>query len=121
MGAKVFYFGGFGEFDRLCYETLTEIRDALGLSDIRRIYCVTQERYLRKRTHNFDPEDYDEITYLVPDFEGWYKSIYYRNLAMIDASDAVLFYAEERADSGAYKAYKYAKKKKDKLIVNLYE
>ena len=120
-GCKIFYFGGYGEFDRLCYETLTEIKEALGLSDLKRIYCVSQERYLRKRTRYFDPDDYDELTYLVPAFEGWYKSIYYRNLAMIDASDAVLFYAEERADSGAYKAYKYAKKKKNKLIVNLYE
>lgn len=39
---------------------------------------------------------------------------------MIDASDYVIFYAEERAESGAYKAYKYAKGKKGKHIVNLY-
>lgn len=39
---------------------------------------------------------------------------------MIDMSGWVIFYAEERADSGAYKAYKYAKKKKNKIIVDLW-
>ena len=120
-GCKIFYFGGYGEFDRLCYETLTEIKEALSLDGIKRVYCVSQERYLRKRTRYFDPDDYDELAYLAPAFEGWYKSIYYRNLAMRDASDAVLFFCEERAISGAYKAYKYAIKKKDKLITNLYK
>ena len=39
---------------------------------------------------------------------------------MIDKSDFIIFYAEKRENSGAYKAYKYAKKKKDKMIVNLW-
>ena len=68
----------------------------------------------------FHREDYDEITYLAPSFEGWYKSIYFRNCAMIDESAYVIFYAEKRENSGAYKAYQYAKKKKDKHIVNLW-
>ncbi len=38
---------------------------------------------------------------------------------MIDKSDVIVFYVEEREDSGAYKAYKYAKQKKKRLI-NLY-
>ena len=63
----------------------------------------------------------NEVTYLVPSFDGWYKSIYFRNCAMIDESDLVIFYAQEREDSGAYKAYKYAKKKKEKYIVNLWK
>ena len=40
---------------------------------------------------------------------------------MIDCSDYVIFYAENREKSGAYKAYKYAKKKKRKDIINLYK
>ena len=39
---------------------------------------------------------------------------------MIDKSDLVIFYAEEREGSGAYKAYKYAVRKKDKKIINLW-
>ena len=67
----------------------------------------------------FSREDYDDVIYL-PAFSGWYKSIYFRNCAMIDESDVVIFYAEEREDSGAYKAYSYAKKKKGKKIINLF-
>ena len=69
----------------------------------------------------FKAEDYDEIIYLTPAFDGWYKSIYFRNCAMIDQSDVVIFFAEEKAESGAYKAYKYAKRKKDKRIINLWK
>ena len=68
----------------------------------------------------FNPENYDEVTYLMPSFEGWYRSIYFRNCAMIDQSDVVIFYTEVRKNSGAYKTYKYAKEKKDKRIVNLW-
>ena len=121
LGCRVFYFGGFGDFDELCYKIVSNIREEDPALDIRRVYCVTQERYLRKPSRYFKPESYDEITYLEPSFDGWYKSIYFRNCAMIDKSDVVIFYAEERENSGAYKAYKYAKKCKDKYIVNLWK
>ena len=87
--------------------------------EIRRIYCVSQERYLRKSVRYFNREDYDEIIYLAPSFEGWYKSIYFRNCAMMDKSDIIIFYAENKEDSGAYKAFKYAKRKNYKRIVIL--
>lgn len=119
-GCRIFYFGGFGDFDELCYKIVTKIKEENPELQIKRVYCVTQERYLRKRSRYFDPEAYDDVIYLVPSFEGWYKSIYFRNCAMIDESDFVLFYAEERENSGAFKAYKYAKKQKDKTIVNIY-
>lgn len=35
---------------------------------------------------------------------------------MIDKSDVVIFYVEERENSGAYKTFKYAKLKKKYLI-----
>lgn len=121
LGCRVFYFGGYGSFDELCYEIVTKIKsDNLHL-EIKRTYCVTQERYLRKKSYCFKRENYDEVIFLVPSFSGWYKSIYFRNCAMIDRSDIVLFYAKPRADSGAYKAYKYAKGKTDKLIINLFD
>ena len=74
-----------------------------------------------KPSREFRYQDYDDIVYLMPSFDGWYKSIYYRNCAMIDQSDYVIFFAQARQNSGAYKAYKYAKTKKDKQIVNLFE
>jgi hypothetical protein len=79
------------------------------------------EKDLRKKSRFFKAEDYDSVIYLEPSFAGWYKSIYFRNCAMIDKSDVVIFYAEARENSGAHKAYKYAKTKKDKILFNLYE
>ena len=121
FGCRVFYFGGYGDFDALCYRIVNEIKEEKAELGIKRIYCVPRESYLRKKVRYFNKEDYDEIIYLVPSFEGWYKSIYFRNIAMIDESDVVVFYTEEREDSGAYKAYKYAKRKKTKRIINLFK
>lgn len=120
-GCLIFYFGGYGSFDALCLEIVTKIKEENPNLPIKRIYCVAQERFLRKRVRYFKREDYDEITYLTPSFDGWYKSIYFRNCAMIDKSEFIIFYAEQREQSGAYKAYKYAKRKKDKEIINLFE
>lgn len=118
-GCRIFYFGGYGEFDELCYKIVTEIKEGSPDLNIRRVYCVPREEYLRKRVRYFNPDNYDEVIFLEPSFSGWYKSIYFRNLAMIDKSDHIIFYAEEREGSGAYKAYKYAKSKK-KNAVNLF-
>ena len=118
-GCRTFYFGGYSDFDSLCYRIVTQIKEEKPELDLKRIYCVSQERYLRKKVRYFNRDDYDDVIYLMPSFEGWYKSIYYRNCAMIDSSDFVIFYCEEKPESGAYKAYKYALKAKKK-IVNLF-
>ncbi len=120
-GCRVFYFGGYGDFDALCRNIVTKIQGENPALGIKRIYCVAQERYLRKPVRYFRREDYDEIVYLTPSFEGWYKSIYFRNCAIIDESDRVIFYAESRKDSGAYKAYNYAIREKNKQVINLWE
>ena len=120
FGCRVFYFGGFGAFDDLCYQIVTKLQKELPSLSIKRVYCVTQERYLRKNSPHFRRENYDEIIYLTPSFDGWYKSIYYRNCAMIDNSDYIIFFAEKRENSGAYKAYCYAQRQTKKQIVNLY-
>ena len=120
QGFCSFYFGGYGEFDALCHQIVTKIKQEKPEFKISRKYCVTKESYLRKDTRYFKREDYDEIIYLPLSFEGWYKSIYFRNCAMIDRSDLIVFYAENRERSGAYKAYKYAKSKKGKTVINLW-
>ncbi len=121
LGCRVFYFGGYGEFDELCYKIVSKIKKENPTLNITRFYCVQQERYLRKNSPHFNRANYEKVIYLSPAFEGWYKSIYFRNCAMIDKSNIAIFYAEARADSGAYKAYKYAIKKENKRIVNLWE
>ena len=120
FGCRLFYFGGFGDFDDLCYKIVTKLSNENPNLKIKRVYCVAQERYLHRKSRYFRHEDYDDVTHLPPAFDGWYKSIYFRNCAMIDNSDFIIFYAEEREDSGAYKAYKYSKKRKNKYIINLW-
>ena len=121
LGCRVFYFGGYSEFDELCLQIVTNIKEARADLDIQRIFCVPMEKELRKRGRIIHQDCYERIEYLIPKFDGWYRSIYFRNCAMIDASDVVIFYAENREASGAYKAYQYAKKKKGKQIVNISE
>ncbi len=120
LGCRTFYFGGFGDFDELCYQIVSKIKEERSDLALERIYCVPQERDLRKKSRYFRRENYEDVIYLCPSFDGWYKSIYFRNCAMIDQSDVIIFFAEERENSGAYKAFRYAKKKKEKRIVNLW-
>ena len=120
-GCRVFYFGGYGEFDALCFNTVTDIKKEYPHFVLKLIYCVPRENQLRKRTRYFTPESFDDVVYLQPRFEGWYKSIYFRNCAMVDESSYIIFYTEERNDSGAYKTYKYAHRQaKSKTVVNLF-
>ena len=119
FGCNIFYFGGYGEFDFLCLNLLNEIIKEKNLS-VKRVYCVSQERYLTKKCPYFNKKDYDSVIYLTPSFNGWYKSIYFRNIAMIDNSNYVIFYAENKEKSGAYKAYRYALKQKNKIIKNIF-
>ena len=120
-GCRVFYFGGYGDFDALCYQIVTSLKEKNKALAIKRIYCVSPEKYLRKNVRYFKHENYDEVVFLTPSFNGWYKSIYTRNCAMIDNSSYIIFYAEKRENSGAYKAFQYATKTKktDKYIINL--
>lgn len=117
----VFQFGGFGEFDELCYSLVSALKERY--PTIKRVYCLCEEKYLqeKKRQNVFREEDYEEFVYYVPSFDYWYTRIYYRNCEMIENSDYIIFYAENRADSGAYKALKYAKKARKKYINLFYE
>ena len=118
-GFTIFLFGGFGEFDKLCYEAVSYIKETY--PTIKRVYCVSDERHLieNKRPKYLRAEDYEEFVYLAPRFDYWYTRIYYRNCEMIEKSDYVIFYAENKKDSGAYKALKYAIRRK-KEYVNIF-
>ena len=120
-GCRIFYFGGYSNFDSLCYQILSGIMLEKPQLNIKRVYCVPQEQFLRKKARYFNREDYDEVVYLQPRKTGWYRCIFFRNIAMIDGSDYVIFYAEERERSGAYKTFSYAKTQKNKVVVNLFD
>ncbi len=115
---KIFYFGGFGEFDELCWQIVTELKEEY--FDLYRIFCLADERLLRasKRPRWLKECDYEEITYFQPKYDYWYSRIYYRNCEIINRSDYVLFYITKTEGSGAYKVFQYAKQKK-KNITNI--
>lgn len=115
-GISVFLFGGRSDFDDLVYDTVSEKKAQNPRLEIKRIFCFPLDAHMRKPPRWFKRKEYEEYICPAKDFEWWYTAIYYRNCAMIDESDLVLFYAEERENSGAYKAYKYAVKSKKKTV-----
>ena len=98
----VFYFGGFGDFDDLCYKLITELKKEF--NDIKRIFCLTDYKYSTKPINKFTDKEYEEVVYFDLEFNWWYKRIYYRNLEIINRSDYVIFYVNKTKESGAYKA-----------------
>ena len=117
-GVRIFLFGGRSDFDDLCYDLVTEKRNANPQLGIKRVFCFPLEKQLRKPPRWFSIKEYEALECPAKDFDYWYTSIYYRNLAMIDNSDLILFCVEQRENSGAYKAYRYALKK-HKCVVNM--
>ena len=114
-----FIFGGFGGFDDLCYKIVSSLKETY--PQIKRIFCLYDRTHLNplKLPKWIKEKEYEELIYLEPRFNGWYKRIYFRNLEMIDFSDLAIFYVKENPNSGAYKTFKYALRKK-KNIINLY-
>lgn len=118
-GVRIFLFGGRSDFDDLCYDLVTEKRNTNLQLNIKRVFCFALDKQLRKPPRWFIRKEYEALECPTKDFDYWYTSIYYRNLAMIDQSDLILFWVEQRENSGAYKTYRYAIKK-HKRIVNLF-
>ena len=118
-GIRIFLFGGRSDFDDLCYDLVTVKKNAEPQLGIKRVFCFPLENQLRKPPWWYKRKEYEALECPTKDFDYWYTSIYYRNLAMIDQSDLILFWVEERENSGAYKTYRYAVKK-HKRIVNLF-
>ncbi len=118
-GVRIFLFGGRSDFDDLCYDIVTEKKKAEPQIDKKRVFCFPLDKQLRKPPRWFIRKEYEALECPTKDFDYWYTSIYYRNIAMIDQSDLILFWVESRENSGAYKTYQYAVKK-HKHIVNLF-
>lgn len=111
-----FYFGGFGNFDELCWQIVTDLKQTYPY--IKRIFCLSDPRHQRadKRPKWIKDEDYEEFIYLNLKFDYWYSRIYYRNCEMIDQSDYVIFYVTNTENSGAYKALRHAERMKKEFV-----
>ena len=112
-------FGGFGEFDKLCWEIITELKQTQ-FPHIKRIYVCENSDYVNhphKRPQWLKNDDYEEIVYFELKFDYWYSRIYYRNIAIVEYSDFNIFYIRNDKNSGAYKAYRYAKLHNKNIIM----
>ena len=49
FGCRIFYFGGYGEFDALCYKIAKKLQEEKNELDIKLIYCVSMEKYSKKQ------------------------------------------------------------------------
>ena len=120
-GCHTFYFCGQGDFDAFCHRIVSIIKAGHAYHiETRRILCVKDEAQVQKQKNAFVPERYEDVICLPTDLDQEQKSTHLRNCAMIDASDAVIFCVEEKGNSNAYRAYKYAQEK-GKKTVNLWE
>lgn len=116
---NIFYFGGFSDFDDLCYKVVTELKTKYPF--IKRVYVFEDYKFInrpQKRPQWFHAEDYEALEYFETVYTGFTKRIYFRNCEIIDRSDVVVFYVNHTENSGAYKAIQYATRKK-KLIFNV--
>ena len=117
-----FLFGGFGAFDDLCHEVITELKRKY--SYIKRVYVCEDYKFIdrpHKRPKWLTNEDYEEFTYFEMRYTGFYQRIYFRNCEIINNSDYCVFYVDiNQKYSGAKKALEYAiKKKKD--YINIFD
>ena len=132
---KVFLFGSRSQFDDLCYEVVTELKEKY--PDIERVYVRSQYEYVGKDYESYLLQFYEKTTYPESCIGAGKLSHIKRNQAMIDQSDYCLFYYDEnylppkrkwakrdlfayQPKSGTALAYKYAQQKK-KIIKNFYK
>ena len=131
---KVFLFGSRSQFDDLCYDIVSNLKEKY--SDIQRVYIRSQYEFVDESYEKYLLGFYEETTFPERCKGAGKISHVVRNQAMIDDSDFCLFYYDEnylppkrkwsRRDLFAYQpksgtalAYKYANQKK-KIIYNFF-
>ena len=133
-GISIFLFGSKSEFDALCYEVITELKEKY--PHIKRIYARAEFQHINDSYKNMLLNAYED-TYYPNSIENSGKAAYVeRNREMIDKSEYCVVYYDSKYEpqrrrkckqdlsdyqpkSGTKIAYEYAVKKKKKII-NLY-
>ncbi len=136
-GVEVFYFGGGSQFDELCYDIVTELKQQY--PEIQRVFVRADHHDLSIEDKNYLSQFWED-TFYPPDLEKSGRGVYVRrNQMMITASDYCVFYydpnytpsvlpdkktaftlSKKATPSGTKKAYEYAVSKK-KTIINVFE
>ena len=116
-----FLFGSKSDFNGLCYETVTGIREKY--PHIKRVFVRAEYQFIDESYTEYLRSLYEETCY--PEKIGGAGKLSYveRNFYMIDNSDFCVFYyskayAPQNRKSGTETAYNYAKGRK-KEIINL--
>lgn len=133
-GADTFLFGSKSEFDALCWQTVSELKDDhpnLRRNYVRAVYPVISEDY-----KNYLLESYEDTCFPENIQNAGVQSYVERNFYMIDHSDICVFYYNpdykpptkkeskysvtlHQPKSGTATAYNYAVRK-GKKIINLF-
>lgn len=135
-GADTFLFGSKSQFDKICLNTITDLKQ--DFPSLKRIYIRAEYPVINSNYQAYLLQFYEE-TYFPENLEKAGRSIYIqRNQVMIDKSDICVFYYNSsyappqkaqgkkaltpcnHIKSGTAMAYAYAKQK-NKQIINLYE
>ncbi len=127
-GFDTFLFGSKSEFNSLCYEIVTGLKEKY--PHIRRIYVRAEFPYIDSSYHAYLLERYED-TYFPPNMVAAGKAVYVeRNCQMINKSQVcILYYSPNYTlpmqktsrvlNSGTKIAYDHGVKKK-KRIINIY-
>lgn len=114
-----------GDFDKLCYEAISEIREVY--PNVKRVYVRAEFEKINESYEKYLLTRY-EYTYYPPKIAKAGKAVYIeRNCEMIEKSSYAIFYFDEMytanssknsSKSGTRLAYEFAKKK-DIIIYNI--
>ncbi len=119
-GCLSFTMGTHGEFDKLALQSCRKLREEYpGLQ----IEVVLTSLHTIQKSNEWDRAPYSDVNTVFYDIEEAHfkQRITLSNRKMIDASDALICYVDERAyRSGAKTAMRYAKRK-GLRIINLYD
>ena len=110
-----FYLGGYGNFDRICFDVLTKLKQQY--TSIKRVF-VTPYIYNYDKLKNLSIT-YDDTIYPPIENTPLRFAIDKRNKWMIQSSNLLICYVANTF-GGAYNIYKYAKNK-NLEIINIYK
>ena len=121
--ADTFLFGSKSEFNDICYETVTLLKNKY--PHIKRIYVRGEYEYIHDDYRNYLLTLYEDTFYPAEVHNAGYRAYVKRNKVMIDMCDKLVVYYNERyrlknRASGTEISVEYAAKKK-KPICNIFK
>lgn len=111
---KIFLFGSKSEFDNLCHNVVTELKEKN--ADIKRIYVRAEYPYIDDEYRQYLLQGYEDTYFPDKIIRAGKASYIERNYEMIEKSNYCIVYYDEnyapaKTKSGTKTAYEYAKRK----------